>query len=374
MKILTLKNGEITDFGGINKTIVELNTKLSERGHDCTVITTNTSNLLEREIYNGFKIIRLDPKFERFFYGFNTGAFRYVKQNLQELKPDIIHLHGYHGLFSPFILKTIKNQESDSIIVFTAHYDPLNRSTLAGKLFGGVYNHIIGKKLFKTVDHVVSISDFEEDNIKQIYNPKITVIPHGVDNILIKETKKDETLKLLYVGYLLDYKGVQHIIKAVEHLVKVENVENLKLTVIGEGKFKKNLIKLSNKLNLEKFIEWKPFLPHNQVLEEMKKNDIFLILSKTEGYGIVVAESLSMGTPVIVTNGTALEEFTKEKGCFGVDYPPKPEKVSELIMKIYENDVTVGPFSEKIKTWNEVTKDYENLYSNLLKEVNYANK
>ncbi|MCE7698020.1 MAG: glycosyltransferase, partial [Methanobacterium paludis] len=79
-------------------------------------------------------------------------------------------------------------------------------------------------------------------------------------------------------------------------------------------------------------------------------------------YGLVVAEALSQGIPSIVTKRTALEEFTKENGCFGVDCPPDPKEVSDLILRIHKNDVKVGPFSEKIRTWEKVSEDYENVY------------
>ena len=115
---------------------------------------------------------------------------------------------------------------------------------------------------------------------------------------------------------------------------------------------------------LIKYIVWKPFLPHQKVMEEMEKSDIFLLLSKSEGYGIVVAEALSVGIPSIVTNGTALEEFTKENGCFGVMYPPNPKEVADLI--IDDNDVTVGPFSDKIRTWDKVAEGYEEVYYKLI--------
>lgn len=367
MKILMINYSEVTSPGGVHKTIIEVAKNLSKMGHEVTVLQGNSKGFPNKENYEGFQIIRVKSKIADYLYGFSPEISFYLKNHFKELNPEIVHVHGYHTLFSPEMIYLIKKIDSKIPIVFTAHYDPLNRSTVAGKLFGGLYNYLIGKKLFKTVNTVISISDFEASNIKMIQHPNITVVPHGIDNVNIKDNKKDETLKLLYVGYLLDYKGVQHIIMAVERLVKVENLENVKLTIIGEGKFKKKLIKLSKELNLEDFIYWKPFLPHNQVLEEMEKHDIFLILSKTEGYGIVVAESLSRGTPVIVTNGTALEEFTIENGCFGVDYPPKPEEVTNLIMNIHENEVEIGPFSEKIRTWDKVAEDYELIYGKLVK-------
>ena len=98
-----------------------------------------------------------------------------------------------------------------------------------------------------------------------------------------------------------------------------------------------------------------------------KKSDIFLLLSQSENYGIVVPEALTMGTPVIVTKRTALNEFLNEPGCFGVDYPPDPKEVANLILKIYKSDIKVGPFTKKIRTWNEVALDYEQLYLRFIK-------
>lgn len=364
MIILTLKNGEITKPGGINKAILELNKELTKRGHECIVITTNDSNLHKDEIYQGFRIVRINKGFN-WLYGLNLNVYKYLKTNLMKLKPDIIHVHGFHGLFSLEVITLIKRFDNSIPIIFTPHYDPLNRSTIAGKLLGNFYVNVFGKKILNLVDHVISISNFEAKNIRKISGPAITIVPHGVDNINIKNKIKDDLIKLLYVGYLLDYKGVQYIIESLNRLVYVENIQKIKLTIIGEGEFKETLIQLSKKLGVYEKINWYPFLPHKKILEEMENHDIFLLLSKTEGYGIVVAESLSRGTPTIVTKRTALEEFTTEEGCFGVECPPKPYEVADLIVKIYKNNVKVGPFTDKIRTWDLVAKDYEKVYLNI---------
>ena len=122
---------------------------------------------------------------------------------------------------------------------------------------------------------------------------------------------------------------------------------------------------IARRLNISEFVSWRGFISKNELIEEYKKADIFLLLSRSEAYGIVVAEALALGTPCIVTNTTALNEFTREPGCFGVDYPPDPKKVAELIIKIHESDVQVGPFSDKIRTWDKVAEEYERLYTNI---------
>ena len=77
---------------------------------------------------------------------------------------------------------------------------------------------------------------------------------------------------------------------------------------------------------------------------------------------------MSLGTPCIITENTALKEFSMEPGCFVVDYPPEPEKVASSIIEVYKNDVTIGPFTEKIRPWDKVSLDYERLYESLITE------
>lgn len=375
MKILLVNYMETTSPGGINKAVREIAKNLTIMGHDVIVLQPNPLNLSKVQFYKNFRIIRVSSIVDKHILGLSPEMYIYLNKNLKSLNPDIIHIHGYHTLLSAEIIYLIKKINPKIPLLFTLHYDPLNHNTISGKLFGGIYDRFIGEKILKKVDHIISISDFEAKNIKKIYKTNLSIIPNGVNDIFLDEDKKNKDkieIKLLYVGYLLDYKGVQHIIKALNYLINYKRINNIHLTIIGEGDYKKNLLELSERLNVHNHIEWKPFLPHEKILEEMKKSDIFLLLSRSEGYGIVVAEALSMGIPSIVTNGTALEEFTEENGCFGVNCPPDQKEVAELILEIHMKNIIVGPFSNKIQKWNKVVQDYELIYSRLLKEDDYA--
>ena len=48
---------------------------------------------------------------------------------------------------------------------------------------------------------------------------------------------------------------------------------------------------------------------------------------------------------------------------------PNSKEVAELILKIHDNGINVGPFSNKIRTWDKVAKDYENAYTNFLQTI-----
>ena len=143
-------------------------------------------------------------------------------------------------------------------------------------------------------------------------------------------------------------------------------MEGASLTIVGAGPERTNIIRLIRDRDLEAHVTLKPFLAPADLVGEMKRADLLLLLSNSEAYGIVVAEALALGTPCIVTNATALHEFIAEPGCFGVDYPPDPKKVARLIAEVFEGTAQVGPFSGKTRTWGAVGLAYEQLYCRCL--------
>lgn len=380
MRILMINYSEVTFPGGVHKTIKEVAKNLSEKGHEVTVLQGNPRNLPETEIYDGFTIIRVKSKIAEYLYDFSPEIYFFLKKHFKELNPDIVHVHGYHTLFSPETIYSIKRISPETPIIFSPHFDIFSHDKFAGKYLWDHYNKIVGRKFCKYLPMIFVASNFERNNVHRILNvpkEKIRVIAHGVDHIdITRNKKKKKVINLLFVGYLLELKGVQYIIEAIAELVNKFEVK-VHLRIVGEGPYTKELKKLAEYLNVNQFIKWEGFVQPSQnekLMEFYKNSDIFLLLSQSENYGIVVSEALSMGTPVIVTKRTALTEFLEERGCFGVDYPPDPKKVADLIFKIYENDVQVGPFSKKIRGWNEVTEDYETIYLNLFRGVRNADK
>lgn len=369
MKILIINGGENSNPGGINKTVRETAKNLSALGHHIFLLQDNPNNKPERELTDGYQVIRIKSPGGKYLYGINLKILFNLKKLLSEIEPDIVHVHAYHTLLALEISLLIRNSNFKMPIVFSPHLD-VYKSTFAGKYFWNIYDHF-GKSLFKHSDHIVSFSKFEANNLMNSYNidkQNITIIPHGVNFIDYQQKIYNKnTCKLLYSGHLVERKGVNYIIESLNHLINVLNFKNVELTIIGDGPEKSNLKSLSKKYNLDNHVIWKSFLSDERYIKEIKSSDMFLLLSNSEAYGITVAEALALGTPCIVTKNTAIKEFLNETGCFGVDYPPDPEEVANMVLKIYHDQVKVGPFTEKIRTWDKVARDYEKLYSNLLK-------
>jgi glycosyltransferase involved in cell wall biosynthesis len=128
----------------------------------------------------------------------------------------------------------------------------------------------------------------------------INVIPYGFPDV---GPAKDYTfnpnkrkLKLIFVGGLSQRKGIADLFAAVENLKN-----EVELTVVG-NKSVFNCAPLDLALSKHR---WIPSLPHHEVLKLMRGQDVLVFPSLFEGFGLVITEAMSQGTPVITTGHTA---------------------------------------------------------------------
>lgn len=367
MKILLVNYMETKAPGGINKVVSEIAKNLSKKGHEVVVLQPNPLDFPSEEIYEGFRIIRIKSRFKSWLYDLCPEIYFYLKRGFKKLNPDIVHVHGYHRLFPLEVIFILKKLNPQIPIIFSPHFGIFSHDTFAGRHLWGLYNQTIGKKIMKNPQMIVAASNFEANNMNKfldVPNEKIMVIPHGVDDISIYDKTWSDDIHLLFVGYLLKLKGVQYVIETLHELIYKRKVQ-AHLTIIGEGPYKSKLKKIADNLNVNKFISWKGFIPPSNSVElyrYFKEADVLLLLSESENYGIVVSESLSRGTPTIVTKRTALKEFMDEPGCFGVDYPPDPKKVADIVIEIKRKKVKVGPLTDRIRSWDDVAENYEKVY------------
>jgi len=372
MNILLTNYMETLSPGGINKVVAELGKHLARNGHCVTILQGNPLRLRKEEIHDGFKIVRISSPIERYLtYFFNGKVFFYLKKHLKELDPHVVHIHG-HTLFSAEALYSVKRLDRSIPVVINYHVDTFS-GTVGRRYFWSTYIKI-AENMANTATRIVADSNFEADYVSRVFgvrSDKLCVIPLGVDPVFRKrplerdKCQQKEMIQLLFVGYLVKRKNVQAILHTLYELVHTFRIKEARLTIVGTGPDKAHLLHLAEELEISENITWKEHLSLPDLVVELAEADVLLLLSKSEAYGIAVAEALSVGTPCIVADTTALREFTEEPGCFAVESPPDPERVASLILYILENTVAVGPFSKKIRPWARVVQDYEAVYRNL---------
>lgn len=120
----------------------------------------------------------------------------------------------------------------------------------------------------------------------------------------------DDSIKLLYVGYLRRAKGVDVLIRALSTLNN-SYLEKFSLTIVGSGEELDNLKKLANQLNLEV-----TFTGHidsrNELNNIMRSHDIFCFASLSEGSPRVILEAIANGLLIVTTPVGSLPYIFKD--------------------------------------------------------------
>ena len=123
---------------------------------------------------------------------------------------------------------------------------------------------------------------------------------------------------LLSVGHLIPSKGHAVVLDALAAL-SVEHPD-LVYVIVGEGECEAALRAQARLLGLENRVHFLGRLAHADVQRFMARADLFVLPSSPEGFGLVYAEALAQGTPVVACRGEGPEDYVRD-GQNGVLVP-----------------------------------------------------
>jgi glycosyltransferase involved in cell wall biosynthesis len=132
---------------------------------------------------------------------------------------------------------------------------------------------------------------------------------------------------ILYVGDLIERKGVINLIKAFEKL----NMDEVGVILVGQGKQKDNYLKYIRERNLRN-VFFEGFIQKEDIVKYYSFADVFVLPSLNEVWGLVVNEAMACGLPVVCSK---LAGVTRDLIMDGVNgYCFDPENVDELMEKL----------------------------------------
>jgi glycosyltransferase involved in cell wall biosynthesis len=146
-------------------------------------------------------------------------------------------------------------------------------------------------------DNIFVASSFTAKTLEEFPGklPPIKIVPYGfpeVSDVRNYEYIKGRPLKMLFVGGLSQRKGIATLFEALNILGN-----EIELTVVGR-KAEEDCVPLNLALKRHKWIET---LSHSEILRLMRVNDVLVLPTLVEGFGLVITEAMSQGTPVITT-------------------------------------------------------------------------
>lgn len=304
--------------GGLRTVVKDLNFNLSAKGIFSEIISTKSEHndsilLAKRDLYK-----------EVWCYS------KSLKNLLTNIQSDILHIHGV-WMYPQYIASKIAyNSHKPYIITPHGMLEPWLWEK--SKLKKQIYFNLLIEKYFSKANVLHAITLSEKDNLFKLFRHKsIEVIPNSISYNYIESMniQKQETEKyILFVGRIDPKKGIDILINA---LSKIKN-KNIKLKIAGpSNNYQMELIKIVKNLNIESNVEFLGMVSGREKYQLYKNAWIFVAPSYSEVVGMVNLEAGILGTPVITTFQTGLDNQWNNNG--GILINPN---VDELIYTLNE--------------------------------------
>ncbi len=118
------------------------------------------------------------------------------------------------------------------------------------------------------------------------------------------EINRKETLKLLFIGRLVYYKGCEVLVEAMEQLGRRNQLKGIELCLVGAGVLEEELKARVHRNGLKEYIKFAGRVSDDVLEEKIRECDVFVFpsVANSEAFGLVQLETMAFGKPVINTS------------------------------------------------------------------------
>src|SRR5262245_47918527 len=141
------------------------------------------------------------------------------------------------------------------------------------------------------------------------------------------------TLRLLFVGRIIPYKGIELLLRALETAAQRCRV---KLDIVGgaDPGYKDFLLRLVQELRLRSFVDFLPPVPRDQLTILYQQADVFCFPTLCDTYGIALLEAMSCGCAVLVSDVAGAGEIVNGENGLKVRLNTPDEYIRDYAEKI----------------------------------------
>lgn len=294
-----------------------------------------------------------------------NGIFYYlaIKRKVKKIirSNNVIFIDAHTLKIEGYVASKLKRKYKNIFTTVTCH----------GTSYYNAYRTDNGKNLIKRIahelDYIVCVSEKFKRELNLIDVKNVKVIYNGI-NFWKNNTDKNNKNKygIVTLGSLKKRKNIDIVIKAFSELYK-QNKE-MRLTIIGEGVLKNKLKDMCKELGIENVVRFEGTIQNEQVYKILQENNIFVLPSVREGFGICYAEAMYNNCITIATKGEGIDGFIKN-GENGFLIEPNSDDIVKIIKNILEEKYDIekirakGEEQAKKLTWEKNALEYMKLIS-----------
>lgn len=303
--------------GGPSRSVTALCDALSQlNGIGVNLLTQQYRNQAEVELPEDVRI-NIERVRSNSSFLLRSGVYfrNSLKRVVNENKPQILNDHGMWLPTNHFVSVLSKKMNIKRVVHPRGMIQPWARSYKGNKKALAYW--LYQRQDLLDANMFVATSDLEAENIRKCnLKQPIAVLPNGVDikldssfpDTLNKESKTDRTL--LFLSRVHPVKGILNLLDA----WKIVKANGWKLIIAGpdEEDHLSDVVKRIKDLDLFSTVEVIGEVEGEIKSRLYKEADLFILPSYSENFGLVVAEALAYGVPVITTTGTPWSQLPNQ--------------------------------------------------------------
>jgi len=351
MRVLFTASG--SHIGGATMAMFHLMLGLASLNVEPILLSTTPKQeyfrLYQRLRMKNVKIILSSLPFKSLLYWIWLffSSLRVIKKH----RIDIVHCHGTkEALVVGLAAKLLRKK-----IIYTIEGDPNIEISISP------YSYSFLDKLFlrfswniglKLADKIVGCSNWMAEHLKK-YGLEATGIPNPIDYERFSNVMAHGS-NIVCIARFEKVKNIETLIIAASEILK--KYPEVKLVIVGGGSQEKELKALAEKLSISDNVEFQGFRP--DVENVLKDALVFVLPSIYEPFGMVAAEALASGLPIIVSRVGGLREIVRE-GLNGFSFNPRDwRELSEKMLLLLEDQKLREEMKNKAK---ESAKDFSSV-------------
>lgn len=211
------------------------------------------------------------------------------------------------------LINMLKKNRNIKIVTMHHHFFCLEQQNPIKKFIYG----IVEINSLKNADKILTFSKYTFNTAKDIGidEDKLSLDELGFEKNISNDILKDRTNKeLLFIGSVEPRKGLEYLIRAIAHIK--ERHPDIVIHIVGNNNLKpkyfKKLVGLIRKFNLDRNILFHGILSDEEITDLKNKVSFFVFPSLYEGFGMVMAECMLYGLPVVAFDNSAMPYLVKD--------------------------------------------------------------
>jgi glycosyltransferase involved in cell wall biosynthesis len=328
--------------GGPSVAVMNTCRALADAGVDVTLVTTNDNGPMKLDVPLGTPV-KQDKYTIVYFnrttpnYTFSWPITPWLSRHISEF--DLVHIHAVFS-YTSVLAGVLANLRRIPYVVRPAgilqSWGIQARRTFAKR----IHYLLLEKWILNRAVFVQAMSITEANELSEIgVNAPIEILYHGIDapttaaEALPLRDTADTAIPFLFLGRFHPIKGLDLLLPAFAAASAQEPRLVLLLAGDGDKSYKDWMRGRIQELAIEDHVYWPGFLQGEQKWSAISQCTAVVVPSYSENFGMVVAESMMCGTPVIVSESVGLAPEVSAAGA-GLVVPCEVDALTHSILKL----------------------------------------